>query len=95
MTIPWSAKDPGESLPYTIDWTSRLGGETITGTPSWSVVGGGASLTISDPTNTTTMTQITLSGGWPGRTYTILHSITATNILGPLIERATIRIKEK
>lgn len=95
MTIPWDAKDPADVIPCTIDWTDKLNGSTIQGTPTWTIMGGPGSLTVSGQTNTTTQSQVIVSGGLRGRTYTLVCSIMAASGIGPLIQRATIRIKER
>lgn len=91
MSLKWPPKDPGETLDYDIDWTSRLNGTTITGS-TWSV--NGTSLVTSNPTNSTTMTKVTLSGGTLNQTYTLLNTIT-TALNGTMVERVTIKIKQK
>jgi len=68
-------KEPTEVRIFQIDWLDWLGSLTIS-TSVWSVPSG---ITNDSDTNTTTATQIQLSGGTWGATYELTNTITASN----------------
>lgn len=87
MALRWPFKDPDEILDYYVDWTRRLyseseleqsdAGETVVpaDTISTSTFTLPAGITANSSSNTTTVSQLWLSGGSIGQTYAILNEI--------------------
>lgn len=71
-TYRWPTKDPDSIKDYQSDWTDWLDGDTIA-TSDFTVPSG---LTRQSQSTTTTISTVWLSGGTPGRTYSIVHRIT-------------------
>lgn len=75
-------KDPDEVLPFTIDWAADAddGGPWLVGNDeisvsTWDVTTG---ITVDSDSETTTTTQIVLSGGTAGETYFAANKIVTT-----------------
>lgn len=71
-TYPTYTKDPDATLDYPIDWADWLGADTIASS-SWAADDG---ITIEDDSNSTTVATVWLSGGTPGRAYSVRNRIT-------------------
>lgn len=70
-------KDPSAVLPYTIDWSDWLeAGDTIISSV-WTLPTG--TLVMDSDSHTTTATQIILSAGTDGKTYTVENHIVTAN----------------
>jgi hypothetical protein len=68
-------KDPAATVDYEMDWAAYLEGSTITSS-SWSVSPGG--MTITNQSNTPTLTTVWLAGGTVGERYTARNLITTS-----------------
>jgi hypothetical protein len=93
----WDAgKAPEEVAPYDIDWSARLGSDTIIAS-NWEIVGGDSpaagTLALGAMAFTTTRTQITLSGGNLGVTYTLKNTVTTSGGGAPLIELVQLPVR--
>jgi hypothetical protein len=85
-SIPTFTKDASERLDYTVDWTAWLtGGDTIAAAPTWTVP---AELTKDAQGHDSTRATVWLTGGVPGRTYTVECRI--TTVQGRIAERAFV-----
>lgn len=69
-------KDASDNRVWQIDWTADLGADTISGSPTWSFPAG---ITSGSPSNTTTTTNIRLSGGTAGTEYVGTCTIVTAN----------------
>jgi hypothetical protein len=93
----WSPKDPDERLDYRLDWAAEMAamdGDTIQDS-QWVV--DDANLTLLDsggfsPSFTDTSTQVWLSDGIEGVTYTLTNRVTTAG--GRILEQS-IRLKIK
>jgi hypothetical protein len=65
-------KDPSAVLPWGEDWSAWLGSDTISSVTVTATAG----LTVSSPTNTTTLVLATLSGGVAGSSYQVTFHVT-------------------
>lgn len=88
--FPKINKDPGAVLPYTLDWSRWLAeedlvGETI-GNSTWEVSGTG--LVVDSSSTDGTKTQVVLSGGTVGTTYTVTNKIILTPTVAYKDERS-------
>jgi hypothetical protein len=72
------SKSPSEVVDYGISWATRLGNDTIS-TSTWSVSGNDAALVIGVDTNTTTTTEVRLSGGTLYEQYSVKNVIVTVN----------------
>lgn len=70
-------KDPSAVLPYTIDWSPWLEVADTIVTSTWVLPSG--TLIMDSESHTTTATQIVLSGGTDGKTYTVENHIVTAN----------------
>lgn len=70
-------KDPNDVLDYGLDWALWLNSDTITAS-SWSISGEDTELVQDSDSNTTTTTEVWLSGGSAGVTYAVANHITTT-----------------
>lgn len=74
---PYFRKDPRASVPVTLDWGRWLEGEATTITSSaWSASPG---VTLSSPTNTTTVANVVVSGGIVGSVYVLRNTVTCAD----------------
>lgn len=94
-TVP---KDPDSTEPYGIDWTAylaELGGAVLVGTSEWEVSPAGE-LTLTNQTivSGSKKTQVTLSGGVVGKTYTVRNRI-ETNSIPVVIDDRSFYVQVK
>lgn len=68
-------KDPADIRVYEVNWAPWLRTYTLS-TSTWSLPAG---LTNVGESNTTTSTQVKISGGVGGTTYTVGNTITSSN----------------
>jgi hypothetical protein len=89
----WISKDPNARLLYTLDWSEwLLNADTIASSTVTvqSRANDAAPLVKVSSSNTTNQVLTTLSGGNPGKVYTVTVQVTTTN---SLIDRRSFRIK--
>lgn len=89
-------KDPEAKVPYGFDWSARVAelGTTISAS-AWTITlrdGSAGSVTLAQDSvsNTTTTTQIVLTGGTDGQDYDLMNQITMAN---GLIDQRTMVIQ--
>lgn len=75
MSLGIKIKDPADIRIYVINWATWLGSYTIS-TSAWTLPSG---LTDVADSNTSTTTQIKISGGSNGREYTVANTIVNSN----------------
>jgi hypothetical protein len=80
-------KAPNELVDYGIDWSLRLGSDTISSS-SWSVSGTDSSLTVDSDDNDTTTTEVRLSSGTLGVTYSVKNTVVTAG--GQTFEQTTL-----
>jgi hypothetical protein len=81
-------KSPTEVRSYRINWAAPLDTDTITGTPVWTISGPDSSLTKDSQSNTTTTTDVILSGGTLGSTYQVKCQV--ATLAGLTLERTDL-----
>lgn len=69
------AKDPASTKDYAINWTDYLEGDSISDS-EWVKTQGSASVVLSDPTHTTTLARIWVTGGVVGEKIVLTNKIT-------------------
>lgn len=86
-------KDPDAVLSYQLDWSEYLQSGVSISTSSWTaetISGDADPLTITDNTNNTGTTTVTLSGGTEGNIYKVYNTITTD---GAETDRRYFRVK--
>lgn len=75
MSLGTMTKDPSDIRVYQIDWSTWLGSYTIS-TSAWELDTG---LTNAASSNTTTATQVLISGGQNGKVYRVANTVVTSN----------------
>ena len=87
-----SAKDPGDSTPWSMDYSDEMTeiSDTIN-TSSWSIPSG---LTEVSNSKTNTVATVKLSGGTDGVDYTLTNTIVTTTNTFTFERSAKLRVRE-
>lgn len=90
--LKWPDKDPADNRPYVLDWEEALDTQTGIASSTWSVPSG-----ITEGTKSVSgkRTQIWLSGGTLGETYTLENTITTQPDGWTLQQSVKVKVKDQ